>query len=89
MIGLRSKVVTILPKELRAEPDKRLIGSAFSNYRSLVEWLQVKGYRISRASLQRYGSSLAAISRWTKQVKIDHLDHVGKRCLEPHAEPLM
>ncbi len=72
-MGLRSKVVTILPKELRAELDKRLIDNAFSDYTGLEEWLRAKGYRISRASIQRYGSDfedrLAAISRATQQAK--------------------
>jgi hypothetical protein len=72
-MGLRSKVVTILPKELRAELDKRLIDNSFSDYRGLEEWLQARGYQISRGSLQRYGSDfedrLAAISRATQQAK--------------------
>ncbi len=72
-MGLRSKVVTILPKDLRAELNKRLIDNSFSDYRGLEEWLRAKGYQISRGSLQRYGSDfedrLAAISRATQQAK--------------------
>jgi hypothetical protein len=76
-MGLRSQVLRILPKELRAELDTRLIDSAFSDYRGLVEWLQAKGYRLSRHSLQRYGSDLAAISRATRQLKSIMSDHEG------------
>jgi hypothetical protein len=72
-MGLRSKVVAILPKELRAELDKRLIDGGFSNYRGLEAWLAKNGYQISRGSLQRYGSdfedSLVAIRLATQHSK--------------------
>ena len=76
-MGLRSKVLRILPKELRAELDTRLIDSAFSDYRGLAEWLRAKGYQISRHSLRRYGSDLSAISRATKQLKSIMSDREG------------
>lgn len=63
----------MLPKELRAELDRKLLASAFSNYRSLKKLLADAGYQISRGSLQRYGADfetrLAAVSRATAQAK--------------------
>jgi Protein of unknown function (DUF3486) len=56
-MGQRSKVITALPKELRDELDQKLVKGAFSDYRGLEAWLGTQGFRISRGSLQRYGSA--------------------------------
>jgi Protein of unknown function (DUF3486) len=53
----RSKVVTALPKELRDQLDQRLVKGSFTGYRELETWLGTQGFRISRGSLQRYGSA--------------------------------
>jgi Bacteriophage Mu, Gp27 len=72
-MGVRSKVVTVLPRDVQGELDRRLIDGSFSNYRGLAKWLAQKGFQISRGSLQRYGSSLerslARIKRVTEQAK--------------------
>lgn len=72
-MGVRSKVVTVLPRDVQRELDRRLIDGSFSNYRGLAKWLGEKGFEISRGSLQRYGSSLehslARIKRVTEQAK--------------------
>ncbi len=67
----RSKVVTALPVELREQLDQKLITGSFSDYRGLEAWLGEQGFRISRGSLQRYGSAferrMKTISIATKQ----------------------
>ena len=69
----RSKVLTILPENVRGELDQKLVEGAFSDYRGLEAWLATKGFRISRGSLQRYGSAfekrIAAITQATAQSK--------------------
>lgn len=56
-MGQRSKVVTALPKELRDQLDQKLVSGSFSDYRGLEAWLDTQGFKISRGSLQRYGSA--------------------------------
>lgn len=53
----RSKVFT-LPTELRDELNARLVGSGFSNYQGLQQWLEGQGYEFSIGGLHRYGSKL-------------------------------
>ncbi len=53
----RSKVYG-LPSELRDELDKRLVEEGFRGYRKIAEWLQDKGYRISKSSVHAYGAKL-------------------------------
>ena len=66
----RSKV-TALPMELREQLDQKLIAGSFSDYKGLEAWLGEQGFRISRGSLQRYGSAferkMKTISIATKQ----------------------
>ncbi|MCE5212120.1 MAG: DUF3486 family protein [Deltaproteobacteria bacterium] len=74
----RSKIIT-LPDDIKAELDKRLLAGNFSDYSTMVEWLngqlQERGLQIeiSRSSLHRYGQDfeerLAAISLATQQAK--------------------
>jgi Bacteriophage Mu, Gp27 len=72
-MGTRSKVLTMLPKGVRDDLNQKLIAGEFSDYRGLEKWLAGQGFRISRGSLQRYGSQfekrLAGLSRATQQVK--------------------
>jgi hypothetical protein len=70
-MGRRSKVVTVLPEEMRAQLDERLVKGSFADYQGLSDWLAEHGYQISRGSLQRYGSAferrMKTISIATKQ----------------------
>jgi Protein of unknown function (DUF3486) len=66
-MGQRSKVLTALPKELREQLDQRLVKGSFTGYRELEAWLATQGFRISRGSLQRYGS---AFERRVKTISI-------------------
>ncbi|MGH7838547.1 MAG: DUF3486 family protein, partial [Candidatus Binataceae bacterium] len=54
----RSKVITLLPEELRKELDDRLIKGSSSDYLGLEAWLRRRGFQISRASINRYGHDL-------------------------------
>ena len=54
---LRSRVQS-LPTRLRADLDRRLVASGFSNYRAHSEWLAGEGHEISRSSLQAHGARL-------------------------------
>ena len=53
----RSKVA-VLPEEVRAELDRRLVAGSFSGYVELAEWLTGQGYPISHASVHRHGEEL-------------------------------
>jgi ribosomal protein S9 len=68
----RSKV-TCLPEPIRAELDKRLITTGFSDYSSLEAWLQEQGFEISRSAIHRYGQEfeekIMAIKVATEQAK--------------------
>jgi hypothetical protein len=72
-MGIKSKVLTVLPAPIREELNRKLIAGEFSDYRGLESWLSMEGYQISRGSLQRYGSQfekrLAGVARATQQVK--------------------
>jgi hypothetical protein len=57
LMGIRSKVA-MLPAAVRAEVDRLIVERAFSGYQALAGKLQVRGYRISDDSLQRYGVRL-------------------------------
>jgi microcompartment protein CcmL/EutN len=68
----RSKV-SLLPAEVKAELDSRLIKSGFSGYEALEEWLGEQGCTISKSAIHRYGSKfeekLGAIAMATEQAK--------------------
>lgn len=53
----RAKVFQ-LPPEVRAELDRKLIGSGFGGYTQLSEWLKESGHSICRSSLHEYGVKL-------------------------------
>lgn len=65
--------VEMLPEEVKADLDTKLLSSGFSGYTGLAEWLREKGYEISRSSLHRYGSKfearLGALKVATEQAK--------------------
>jgi Protein of unknown function (DUF3486) len=71
---MRRLKVLLLPKEVRAELDRRLVDGAFSHYRELAEWLKQQGFAISPSSLHRYGSNfearLAAVQLAIEQAKV-------------------
>lgn len=53
----RSKVFE-LPQEVREELNERLVSSGFQGYESLAGWLEQRGFKLSRSSVQRYGQDL-------------------------------
>ena len=55
----RSKI-TMLPEEIKAEVNRRLIAGNFANYAVLAEWLEEQGFEISRAAVHRYGQEFEA-----------------------------
>ena len=55
-MGQRSKV-ELLPDEVRANLEQRLIAGSFSGYEELAAWLREQGFDISKSSLHRYGST--------------------------------
>ncbi len=65
--------ISLLPKEVREEFERKLIEGGFSDYDGLAAWLQEKGFEISRSAAQRYGQkferSLAAIKIATEQAR--------------------
>ena len=68
----RSKVTT-LPEKVKAELDKRLVTSGFSDYQALAEWLREQGFEISRSAIHRYGQEfeekLAILKIATEQAR--------------------
>jgi len=52
--------VKLLPPEIKAELDRKLVESAFSGAIGLSEWLEGKGYSISRKTIQRYSQQFKA-----------------------------
>ncbi len=54
----RSTVFTRLPLKVRQQLDQRLIAGGFGGYAQLTQWLNRKGYRISKSALNRYGVEL-------------------------------
>jgi len=68
----RSKI-TMLPEEIKAEVNRRLIAGNFANYAVLAEWLEEQGFEISRSAIHRYGQEFEdkceAIKIATEQAK--------------------
>lgn len=62
----RSRVAG-LPEDIRKELDRRLIGSGFSSYSDLYEWLTGQGYGISRSAIHRHGRE---VERRIERVRI-------------------
>ena len=50
--------VDLLPSEVRAELDRRLVAGGFGGYRDLVAWLSGEGYEIGKTALQEHGGLL-------------------------------
>ena len=50
--------VELLPENIKAELDKRLVQGGFSNYEKLADWLSENGFKIGKSSVHRYGSKL-------------------------------
>ena len=55
----RSKI-TLLPEDIRAEFERLLITSGFSDYAGLEAWFREKGYEISRSAIHRFGQDFEA-----------------------------
>tara|TARA_R110000850_G_scaffold156735_4_gene280939 strand:- start:662 stop:1213 length:552 start_codon:yes stop_codon:yes gene_type:complete len=53
----RSKVYD-LPPDLRDQLNERLVSTGFQDYAGLADWLSERGFKVSRSSVQRYGSEL-------------------------------
>ena len=68
----RSKV-DLLPDQIRADLERRLIQQGFSNYRELSDWLKQQGYQISKSSLHSWGQDfedrLGALRTVTQQAR--------------------
>lgn len=68
----RSKI-DLLPEEVRAELDARLIRSGFSGYRDLADWLTGQGFEIKKSALQSYGAQfedrIGALKLATEQAR--------------------
>lgn len=52
----KRKAVDLLPELIRSDLNSRLIAGGFSGYEALSEWLQAKGFGISKSALHRYGT---------------------------------
>ncbi len=50
--------IELLPEEIRAELNRKLIERAFSGYEDLAAWLTEKGFALSKSALGRYGQKL-------------------------------
>lgn len=61
----RSKIA-LLPENVRAELDRRLIDGAFGGHEALAEWLQSQGFEIARPAVQRHS---ALLERRIEQVR--------------------
>jgi len=66
--------VALLPDDLRAELDARLIRGAFSGYAALSAWLDEQGFEIGKSALHQYGQGLkkklAAIETSTQAAQL-------------------
>lgn len=62
-----------LPEEIKKELEQRLIRGGFAGYQALAEWLQSKGFEISKSAVHRYGKGfeerLKALKVATDQAK--------------------
>ncbi len=66
--------VDLLPPDIRAELDRRLIASGFGNLVALSEWLNEHGFEISKTTVgvhsQRLKRRLAAVTASTEAAKL-------------------
>ena len=62
-----------LPEAARKDLEQMLIRSSFSGYQALAEWLQGRGFEISKSSVHRFGKGfkerLKALKTATDQAK--------------------
>jgi len=62
-----------LPEDVRKDLEQMLIRNAFSGYQGLAEWLQGRGFEISKSSVHRFGKEfkdrLRALKVATDQAK--------------------
>lgn len=68
----RSKI-DLLPKDVRAQLDAKIITQGFAGYRDLADWLTENGYHIAKDAVHRHGQNLErkleAVKRATEQAK--------------------
>jgi len=68
----RSKI-DLMPKDIRAELDKRIVEGGFANYRALAKWLNDNGYEIGKNAVHHHGEKLErrleAVKRATEQAR--------------------
>ena len=68
----RSKI-DLMPKEIRAELEQRIVEGGFANYRALAKWLNDNGYKISKNAVHHHGEKLErrleAVKRATEQAR--------------------
>jgi hypothetical protein len=66
--------IALLPEEIRAELDQKLIRMAFSGYYDLSAWLAKYGYEIGKSAIHVYGQGLkrklAAIRASTEAARL-------------------
>ena len=53
----RSKI-DLMPKEIRAQLDQRIVEGGFANYRALAKWLNDNGYQIGKNAVHHHGEKL-------------------------------
>ncbi|HLW70344.1 MAG TPA: phage protein Gp27 family protein [Candidatus Binataceae bacterium] len=58
-MGVRSTVITQLPRATRLELEQRLVDNGFTDYDGLTRWLNELGFRLSRGAVNRYGRKFA------------------------------
>jgi hypothetical protein len=72
-VATRSKV-DLLPEAVREDLNRRLVGSAFSGYEQLADWIAEQGFAISKSALHRYGERfeerIAALKSVTEQARV-------------------
>lgn len=56
---MKRGAVAVLPDDVRMELEARLIAGGFGDYQGLAEWLEQKGFEVSRSALHRHGQRLA------------------------------
>lgn len=54
----RKSSINILPAEVRAEIDARLVDNGFTDYTPLSDELRHRGIDVSKSALHRYGAAL-------------------------------
>jgi len=55
---MRRSKIDLMPKEIRAELDERIVEGGFTNYRALTKWLNDNGYEIGKSAVHYHGEKL-------------------------------